>query len=139
MYSANHHFLLNRVIKQTLRSSGANVTSSHITEVSLAALFLLEAAKKTDKEFHVTPQSQTHTVRDAAEDILKITLHLTNKSVMSEIPDRRAPQFVHPTKKGWEKMNNPDWLESILSSSLVEEEEVRRGESEIEYELSDVY
>ena len=74
-------------------------------------------------------------MRDAAEDVLKITLHLTNKSVKSEIPDRRAPQFVHPTKEGWEKMNNPDWL---ASSSLVEEE-VRRGESEMEYELSVVY
>lgn len=100
MYLANYHFFLYRVIKQTMRSSGANVTSSHITEVSLAALFLLEAAKKTDKELHVTPQSQTHTVRDAADDIMKITLHLTNKSVMSETPDRRAPQFVHPTQKG---------------------------------------
>lgn len=78
-------------------------------------------------------------MRDAADDIMKITLHLTNKSVMSETPDRRAPQFVHPIQKGWEKMSNPDWLASILSSSLVEEEEVRRGESEMDYELSDVY
>lgn len=36
-------------------------------------------------------------------------------------------------------MSNPDWLASILSNSLVEEEEVRRGESEMDYELSDVY
>ena len=48
---------LHRVVKQTLRSSGANVTTAHITEVSLAALFLLEAAKKTDREFGVTTQS----------------------------------------------------------------------------------
>ena len=34
-------------MKQTLRSSGANVTATHIEDVSLSTLFLLEAAKKT--------------------------------------------------------------------------------------------
>ena len=127
-----------RVIKQTLRSSGANVTSAHIAEVSLAALFLLEAAKKTDREFRVTPQLRTHTVRDAADDVEKITMHLTNKSVTSETQGREGPQFVHPTQKGWEKLSNPDWLAAILSSSLVEEEQARRGDAELDYELSDV-
>ena len=37
-----------RVMKQTLRSSGANVTATHIEDVSLSALFFLEAAKETD-------------------------------------------------------------------------------------------
>jgi len=53
-----------QTIKQTLHSSGANVTTAHITEVSLAALFLLEAVKKTVREFRVIPQSRAHTMRD---------------------------------------------------------------------------
>ena len=127
-----------RVIKQTLRSSGANVTANHITEVSLAALFLLDAAKKTDCEFRVPPQSRQHTVRDATDDIQNITLHLMDKSVTSEMQGRQTSKFVHTTQKGWEKMSSPNWLAAILSGSLVEEEEMRRGEVGLDYELSDV-
>ena len=50
-----------RVMKQTLGSSGANVTATHIEDVSLSALFLLEAAKKTDRQFGV--DSQTYNTR----------------------------------------------------------------------------
>ena len=52
-----------RIVKQTLRSSGANATATHIEEVSLSALFLLEAAKKTDREFSVTPVTKSHCTR----------------------------------------------------------------------------
>ena len=48
-------------MKQTLGSSGANVTATHIEDVSLSALFLLEAAKKTDRQFGV--DSQTYNTR----------------------------------------------------------------------------
>ena len=48
-------FLLNRVLKQALRSSGANATQKHIEEVSLCSLFLMEAAKKADRTFGLTP------------------------------------------------------------------------------------
>ena len=128
-----HH----RVVKQTLRSSGANVTTAHITEVSLAALFLLEAAKKTDREFRVTPQSRAHTMRDATGDVWKVTQHLLDKSVTTETKDRHSPAFVHPSDRGWERMNSPEWLAAVLSGSLVEEEDITRGEVELDYELSD--
>ena len=36
--------IIHRVVKQTLRSSGANVTEKHITDVSLSALFLMKEA-----------------------------------------------------------------------------------------------
>ena len=79
-----------------------------------------------------------HTVRSAADDIQKITQHLINKSVTLEKAGRVEPKFVHPTEKGWERMSSPDWLANVLSSSLVEEEEIRRGEVDLDYELSDV-
>ena len=125
-------------MKQTLRSSGANATTTHIEEVSLSALFLLEAAKKTDREFGVTPQSQRHTVRDADQDIRKLAQHLLEKNVTAEVPDRLTPKFIHPTEKGWEKLRSSNWLAGILSNTLVEEEETERGEVDLDYELYDV-
>ena len=55
-----------------LRSSGGNATEKHIEDVSLCSMFLMEAAKKADIEFGVTPRSTKHTVRDASTDIRKI-------------------------------------------------------------------
>ena len=49
-------------MKQTLCPSGANVAATHIEDVSLSALFLLEAAKKTDRQFGVTPPTRRHTL-----------------------------------------------------------------------------
>ena len=84
----------------------------------------------------MTPQSRSHTVRNAAGDIMKTVMHLTNKSVMTETHGRDSPEFTHPVQKGWEKLSKPDWSAAILSSSLVEEDEGRRGEYELDYELS---
>ena len=37
----------------------------------MSALFLLDAAKKTDQAFGISPQTTSHTVRDADNDIQK--------------------------------------------------------------------
>ena len=58
-------FLYDRVVKQALRSSGANVTEKHITDVSLSALFLMKAATKADAVLKVPQRSTSHTIRDA--------------------------------------------------------------------------
>ena len=57
--------LYDRVVKQALRSSGANVTEKHITDVSLSALFLMKAATKADAVLKVPQRSTSHTFRDA--------------------------------------------------------------------------
>ena len=124
-------------MKQTLQASGSNATEAHIVEVSLSALFLLEAAKKTEREFGVTPESRMHTIRDARNDVNKIAQYLREKGVNVETAGRTSPQFTHPVEKGWEKLSNSDWLSGVLSSSLVEEEEVPRGEVHLDYELFD--
>ena len=46
--------VLERVLKQALRSSGANATEKHIENVSLCGMFLMEAAHKVDSEFGYT-------------------------------------------------------------------------------------
>ena len=122
-------------MKQTLQASGSNATEAHITEVSLSALFLLEAAKKTDRQFGITPESRMHTIQDARNDINKIAQYLREKDVIVEIAGRTSPHFIHPVEKGWERLSKSDWLPTVLAGSLVEEEEVQRGEVSLEYEL----
>lgn len=63
-----HHAYL---VKETLRASGANITDNHTIQVSLAALFLLEAAKKVSMLFG-THQTSHHSVRDPSLDVLKM-------------------------------------------------------------------
>ena len=60
------------VFKQTLKSAGGNLTERHLEEVSLSALFLLDAAKKTDTAFGVAPRTTAHTVRDPSSDVSKM-------------------------------------------------------------------
>ena len=69
-----------------------------------------------------------HTIKDARNDINKIAQYLREKDVIVETAGRTSPHFTHPIEKGWERLSNSDWLPSVLASSLVEEEEVQRGE-----------
>lgn len=71
-------------MKQALCSSGGNITEQHIVDVSLSALFLMEAAKKANRAFGVTPQTSAHTTRDAENDIDKMVNHLIQKNVTTE-------------------------------------------------------
>ena len=78
-----HHLVLTacRVFKQTLKSAGGNLTGRHVEEVSLSALFLLDAAKKTDRAFGVAPQTTAHTIRDPSSDVSKMVKHLMENKV----------------------------------------------------------
>ena len=46
-----HVIFIHSVFKQALHASGANATARHTEEVSLCTLFLMEAAKKAEREF----------------------------------------------------------------------------------------
>ena len=100
---------ISRVLKQALRASGANATKNHIEEVSLSTLFLMEAAKKADREFGLYLRSTRHTTRDAAADIRKISLHLIENFVTIPKADRTGPAFRDPTEDGFSKIT-PTWL-----------------------------
>jgi hypothetical protein len=126
------------VVKQALRSSGANATDKHVSEVSMCALFLLEAAKKCDKIFGVPPQATSHTVRDAKSDIQKFHQHLLEKHITKEVKDRTTPVFTDPTDTGLKTLTQGDWLQKQLEKigdNLQSEE--RHGETDLDYELAD--
>lgn len=125
-----------RVVKQALRSSGANVTEKHIRDVSMCALFLLEAAKKCDTVFKVSKQSTAHTIRDANADILKIQAMLLEKNIVTEDVTRTQPGFVDPTVSGIDTLTKGDWLEKHLASKVEENLQIEeRGEVDIDFEL----
>ena len=50
-------------------------------------MFLMEAAKKADTEFGVTPGSNKHTVRDASADVRKMAMHLIEHTVTVQAQD----------------------------------------------------
>ena len=96
-----------------MRASGANVTERHIEDVSLCALFLMEAAKKADIEFELHPRSSKHTTSDAASDIRKVSLHLLENEVTSIKTGRTNPAFRDVTEDGFSKMSQA-WLDHLL-------------------------
>ena len=130
---------MSRVVKQTLRSSGANVTEKHIEEVSLSALFLLDAAKKADQEFDVKARSISHTVRDSASDINKMVLFIREKGITTEDTTRDLPLFDDPAKKGFELLCKQGWIEGILGGEEEDNDEQSRdtiiNEVSLDYEL----
>lgn len=85
---------LHRIVKQTLKESGSNATKSHMENVSLSALFLLEACKLADSIFGVTHSSH-HTIADATTDINKMVDHLRKSSVSTEKKDSHSPLVNH--------------------------------------------
>ena len=132
-----------RVIKESLRSSGANVTEKHITDVSMSALFLMEAAKKCDKIFGTTPQSTAHTVRNSKSDIEKIRQYLLEKEITTEKPGRVASPFIDPLLTGINLLTKSDWLLNQLTKVYdnlqqdIDEEQNDRVIT-LDYELSDI-
>ena len=92
-----------RVMKQALRSSGGNITEQHIVDVSLSALFLMEAAKKADRAFGVTPQTSAHTIRNAENEMVN---HLLQKDVTTEVIGRLTPELIIRSYCHYNYMNN---------------------------------
>ena len=102
----------------TLKSAGGNLTERHVEEVSLSALFLLDAAKRTDKAFGAAPQTTAHTISDASSDVSKMVKHLVENKVSSTVKDRLTPAFTDPTDDGYKKLCS-SWLRETLSRSQV--------------------
>ena len=86
----------------------------------MSALFLLDAAKKTDQAFGIAPQTTSHTVRDADSDIQKMTKHIIEHNVTHIVDDREAPTFVDPTEEGLKKMCSTKWLKETMAKSHID-------------------
>lgn len=94
-----------RVLKQALRGCGPNLTTSHLTMMSLCGLFLLETAKRVDEEFQIPHNSSHHTVRNSEEDVMKMTCYLLEEKVTSE-RKRDGGKFIDPFTMGAQKIAN---------------------------------
>ncbi len=113
----------------------------HVEDVSLSILFLLEAAKKTDRAFQVTTRSSSHTVHSSQMDTEKMTKHLLEMKTTTEVKGRDTPAFADATDTGYQKLSTTSWLtDRLLASDLNEEleEEDMNGELDLDYELADV-
>lgn len=129
-----------RIVKQALRSSGANVTEKHIVDISMCALFLMEAAKQTDKIFQVPPPTTKHTVRDSLSDIRKIQSYVMENKITHEDDERTGVAFLDPTDAGLNKLTSGNWLKTQLAKKvdtedLYEDQSYEDLELDIDYEL----
>ena len=134
------YLYVHRVVKQSLRSAGGNLTEKHVEDVSLCALFLMDAAKKTDQEFRCY-QSGTHTTRDSDNDIKKMTNNLLESTATRQQEQRTSPGFVDPTDIGVHKLCTTEWIETTISK--LETDHLQEGEGihkdiDLNYELADV-
>ena len=85
--------------------------------MSLGALFLLDAAKKADKAFCVSPSAG---VRDASRDVTKMTNHLQEKGVTTNLENRSSPEFTNPDDAGLDKLTSA-WLQEALFRSCIDD------------------
>lgn len=131
-----------RILKEAMRSGGANITSQHIEDLSLCGLFLMEVARRIDSEFGVH-RTSSHTTLDANEDITKLSNYLMEKKVVQKSEHRNSPMFADPTNVGLEKLCNSTWIRDTLER--VETEDLEREDPvdntitiDANYELSHV-
>ena len=129
------------MIKQALKSSGANCTEKHMEDISMCGLLLLSAAKKVDKEFQTPPTSSHHTTKSAKEDIERMTKYLLEEKVPETCTARSTPtfEFLEPIELGME-MVVKGWIKKYLQSTFSEidhEEQTDLGIVEIDYDISD--
>jgi len=100
----------------------------------------MEAAKKVDTEFGVTPRSTKHTVHDASGDVRKMAMHLMEHTVTVQATGRTSPPFKDVTEDGF-KMSQR-WLKQVLMEAAAlpddETEQTLHSEIELDYELYDV-
>ena len=118
------------------------MTQQHAEDLSLCALFLMEASKRVAREFGAC-HSKSHTTRDANKDITHVLNHLLEKKVTQELPERTSIAFKDPTDDGLDKMCNTNWIKDTLSriecdDNLEEDTTYELTESDQDYELFDV-
>ena len=103
------------------RQSEHMVETSPIESVSLAVLFLMEAAKRADSMLGASSQTTAHTIRDASTDVLKMARDLIEKQTTQEISVRTAPTFIDNSDVGWKKLTTTPWLKDVLSKTVQQE------------------
>ena len=128
-----------RMIKETMRASGANATKKHLEEVSLCALMLMNTAKKVDQMYGTT-QSGSHTTRDGTGDTSKIVQYLLSEGVTNEKEGSQEALFDDPRVIGSRKVSEGRLDEYLKGDIQLEEQDtiMEVGEDEINYELYNI-
>ena len=130
-----HH---NLIIKNALRSSGANLTEHHLRVISLAAPVLHEAALVVDREAYSSFNSDHHTTSDAQNDILAMTAAINKGRVTDIIPQRTLPgqkKFAIPIDTGYDRIDSK-WLMEILRSPVIDQPD---DQDDAEEETPDIH
>ena len=129
-----------RVIKEALRSSGANATKKHLEDISMCGLFLLDVCKGVDGMFGVQCNG-AHTTRDAAGGIRKIVSYLCEEKVTKEVKDRHGWPFIDPCIAGCKSVAEGK-LDAYLrgeEDNIDEAVQEDTREIDVNYELSDPF
>lgn len=127
-----------------MKAGGGNLTTSHIEDLSLCALFLMTAAKQVDQAYNACHSSR-HTIRDANRDINKMVAVLLDKKATAFVEGRTTPTFEDPTSSGLEKMCNTSWIQETLSRNPTDEQiedlsmEEENCIDEFDYEICDTF
>ena len=98
-----------------MEAEGGNVTRDHAEEISLSALFLLEAAKRADREFGVDNSSSREVNVDVSKDVHTLAKHLCESKATLVVPGQDSPNFNDPTKSGLGKLCNESWVQQLNS------------------------
>ena len=131
------------MLKQALKGSGPNLTASHMVDMSLCALFLLDASRRVDEQLRVHEKSSHHTTRDADKDITKMASYLVEEKAENEDLSRTGTKFEDPIKKGADKIGS-GYIDKYLKRTALyddcegEEPDTALGRDEVsdlEYEL----
>ena len=114
-----HH---NVILKNALRSSGANVTEEHLTTISLASQQLYEAAVLCDREFHTPDNYGNHSTTDCQTDIKHLTKSLLDSKVTNKIPGRQlqSGQLDEPPfEVGWNVAIGKEWIKKFFQRTFL--------------------
>ena len=124
------------VSKETMRGGG----KTHVEDVSLCALFFMDASKKVDRQFKAQ-QSTAYTVQVAERNISKLTTSLLENRVTSVNTERNSPSFTDPTDADHKKIATTSWVADTLVSTSIDDLQLGENDTELanlNYELSDV-
>ena len=119
-----------RVIKNSVRNAGANLTKEHVRLVSKVAFALVKASTAVDNVVR-TAKASSHTIRSAEEDITAMVSILTKNRVCHNDGRRQFSKFsfVDPRRQSLKKIEE-GWLRKFLAKSkdcfLCDEEVTQR-------------
>ena len=118
-----------------MKASGSNPTKTHMVDVSLCGLLLLDAARKVDSALKTPFQAGHHTTSDPSQDIQKMVTCLLEERVTCDA-QRKGTRFECPQEKGSNKMGEA-FVRYVQGNDEDEDDvDIEEAIMDIDYELS---